>query len=222
MLAAANGPVLLLLDEVLNFFNRHRGRVDSFYSFIQNLTVATTGAQGAAAVLSLPKSKTEMTEWEAEWQTRIHKVVKRVAKDLIANDEAEVSEVVRRRLFEALGDDKPRKRVATAYADWCFERRAQLPPQWTAVDTAATETKGQEALRLRFEACYPFHPATLSVFQRKWQALAQYQQTRGTLAMLAQWLSKICVQQHRQAFREPPITLGSAPLDPGIAAHVKA
>jgi hypothetical protein len=27
------------------------------------------------------------------------------------------------------------------------------------------------------------------VFQRKWQTLAQYQQTRGTLAMLAQWIS---------------------------------
>ena len=32
-------------------------------------------------------------------------------------------------------------------------------------------------LRQRFETCYPFRPATLSVFQRKWQP--------GTLAMLA-------------------------------------
>ncbi len=38
----------------------------------------------------------------------------------------------------------------------------------------------------RFEACSPFHPATLSVFRRKEQALPQCQQTRGTLAMLAQ------------------------------------
>ncbi len=36
---------------------------------------------------------------------------------------------------------------------------------------------------------YPFHPATLSVVQRKWQALPQHQQTRGTLAMLAQWIA---------------------------------
>ena len=54
---------------------------------------------------------------------------------------------------------------------------------------AATEAKAREFLQRRFEACYPFHPATLSVFQRKWQALPQYQQTRGTLAMLAQWIS---------------------------------
>ena len=130
-----------------------------------------------------------MTEWDQEWQDKISKVVRRVAKDLIANDETEISEVVRRRLFQDLGSEKIRKNVAKAFGDWCFERRAQLPPEWTAVDSAATEAKAREFLQRRFEACYPFHPATLSVFQRKWQALPQYQQTRGTLAMLAQWIS---------------------------------
>src|SRR5690606_32964130 len=107
----------------------------------------------------------------------------------IVNDESEISEVVRRRLFEDLGPEHVRRQVSRAFADWCFERRAQLPPEWTAVDVATTEAHAREFLRQRFEACYPFHPATLSVFQRKWQALSQYQQTRGTLAMLAQWVS---------------------------------
>jgi predicted AAA+ superfamily ATPase len=89
-----------------------------------------------------------------------------VAKPLIVIDEAEISEVVRRRLFEDLGDEKSRRKVANAYANWCFERRAQLPSEWTAVDTATTEAKARDYLRSRFENCYPFHPATLSVFQR--------------------------------------------------------
>ena len=46
-----------------------------------------------------------MTEWDQEWQDRISKVVRRVAKDLIVNDEAEISDVVRRRLFEDLGPE---------------------------------------------------------------------------------------------------------------------
>jgi predicted AAA+ superfamily ATPase len=186
---AAGGAVLILFDEVLNFMNRHRSMAESFHAFIQNLTVATTGTTHGAAVVSLPRSQVEMTDWDFQWQERITKVVRRVPKDLIANDEAEISEVVRRRLFEDLGNERLRKSVAKSYADWCFERRAQLPPEWTAVDTATTETKAREFLRTRFDACYPFHPATLSVFQRKWQALPQYQQTCGTLAMLAQWIS---------------------------------
>ena len=210
--AAANGPILLLFDEVLNFVNRHRRMAESFHAFIQNLTVAVTGTTHAAAVISLPRSQVEMTPWDQEWQDRLTKVVRRVAQDLIANDESEISEVVRRRLFENLGDERHRRKVAKKYADWCFERRHQLPPEWTAVDTATSEKGAREFLMGRFEACYPFHPATLSVFQRKWRALSQYQQTRGTLAMLAHWISWAAREHFNKARREALITLGSAPL----------
>jgi len=209
---AAGGSVLILFDEVLNFINRHRDMAESFHAFIQNLTVAMTGTTHGAAVISLPRSQVEMTDWDLQWQAKITKVVRRVAKDLIANDESEISEVVRRRLFEDLGKERIRKNVAKSFADWCFERRAQLPPEWTAVDTATTESKAREFLQSRFEACYPFHPATLSVFQRKWQVLPQYQQTRGTLAMLAQWISWAYREGYQRSRREPLITLGSAPL----------
>ena len=200
--AAAEAPVLLLFDEVLNFVNR-----------LQNLTVAVTGTTRAAAVISLPRSQVEMTDWDQQWQDRITKVVRRVARDLIANDESEISEVVRRRLFENLGTMRIGRRVAKTYADWCFERRARLPSEWMAVDTAMTEAKAREFLRARFEACYPFHPATLSVFQRKWRAMPQFQQTRGALALLAQWISWAARKYFREARTEPLITLGSAPLD---------
>ena len=131
----------------------------------------------------------------------------------IANDESEISEVVRRRLFEDIGSTRMRQRVSKAYADWCFERSARLPSEWTAVDTATSSAKARDFLRDRFESCYPFHPATLSVFQRKWRALSQFQQTRGALAMLAQWISWASREQFKKARNEPLITLGSAPLD---------
>jgi hypothetical protein len=218
---AAEGPVLLLFDEVLNFLNRHRGMAEHFHAFIQNLTVATTGTTHGATVISLPRSQVEMTDWDLKWQEKITRVVRRVAKDLIANDETEISEVVRRRLFEDIGNERVRKKVAKTYAEWCFERRAQLPPEWTAVDSGATEAKAREYLCNRFETCYPFHPSTLSVFQRKWQTLSQYQQTRGTLAMLAQWISFAYQTGFTEARREPLITLGSAPLEaPGFRGVV--
>ena len=212
MFAAAEAPVLILFDEVLNFINRHGNMADHFYAFLQNLTVAVAGTTHAAAVVSLPRSQTEMTESDLEWQERITKVVNRVAQDLIANDETEISEVVRRRLFENLGSPRTRQRVAKAYADWCFERSARLPSEWTAVDTATNDTRARDSLQRRFEACYPFHPATLSVFQRKWSALPRFQKTRGALAMLAQWISSASSEQFKQARNEPLITLGSAPL----------
>ena len=202
--AEANKPVLVLFDEVLNFINRHANMAEHFYAFLQNLTVAVAGTTHVAAVVSLPRSQTEMTDTDREWQERITKVVNRVAQDLIANDESEISEVVRRRLFENLGNPRVHQRVARVYADWCFDRSARLPSEWTAV--------ARDSLRRRFEACYPFHPATLSVFQRKWSALPQFQMTRGALGMLAQWISSASSEQFKQARNEPLITLGSAPL----------
>ena len=211
--AAANAPVLLLFDEVLNFVNRHRDMADHFHAFIQNLSVAVTSTTRVVAVISLPRSQVEMTDWDQKWQDKITKVVSRVSRDLFANDESEISEVICRRLFEDRGSAQMRKKVARLYADWCFERTDRLPPEWLIVDSAVNAKKAKAYLMERFETCYPFHPATLSVFQRKWRALPQFQQTRGALAMLAQWISTASVKQFKEARTEYLITLGSAPLD---------
>jgi hypothetical protein len=211
---AAGGRVLILMDEVLNFLSRHKPKADLFYAFLDNLVRTATGMTGCVAVVSLPSSRIAMAgEWEMDWQERLTHMIRRVARELLANDESEISEVIRRRLFEDSGAERTRRSIARAYANWCFQWRAQLPPEWTAVEASTTDAKAQEMLQRRFEACYPFHPATLSVFQRKWQTVPQYQQTRGTLAMFAQWISWVYREDHLRARREPLITLGSAPLE---------
>ena len=48
----------------------------------QNLTVAMTGTTHGAAVISLPRSQVEMSDFDLAWQDKITKVVRRVAKDL--------------------------------------------------------------------------------------------------------------------------------------------
>lgn len=117
------------------------------------------------------------------------------------------------RFFDDLGSEQVRRNVATEYADWCFQNRAQLPPEWTAVDVASSETEARDYLRQRFLSAYPFHPAALSVFHRKWSSVSQFQATRGTLAMLAQWVSMAYRDSFFTSLRnEPLISLGSAPL----------
>jgi predicted AAA+ superfamily ATPase len=69
--AAADAPVLLLFDEVLNFVSRHRSMAEPFHAFLQNLTVAVTGTTQAAAVISLPRSQVEMTDWCFERTARL-------------------------------------------------------------------------------------------------------------------------------------------------------
>ena len=94
---------------------------DSFHAFLQDLTVAVTGATHAAAVTGLPRSQVEMTERDREWQDRINKVVRRVARDLIANDDSEISEVVRR-----VGADGYRMHHQATLRKVVSDRRASL------------------------------------------------------------------------------------------------
>jgi hypothetical protein len=197
-------PVLILFDETLNYLGRHPEQANSFHSFMQNLTVALTSSDRAVGLFSLPASPTEMTDDLREWQDRLTKVVGRVGKDLVVNDASEVSEIVRRRLFEECGRDSMRRAVSRQFASWVFNHRDRLPPEWGQLS--------EDQIRAQFEACYPFHPATLTVFQRKWQALQQFQQTRTTLAMLGMWISCAYREGYGKARREPLLTLGSAPL----------
>src|SRR3989442_8981784 len=82
---AAGGSVLVLMDEVLNFLNRHRDMADSFYAYLDNLVRAMTATTRCAAVISLPRSQIEMTDYDREWQERFTKVVRRVARELVVN-----------------------------------------------------------------------------------------------------------------------------------------
>ena len=123
LIARVDGPVLLLFDELLNLFSRHRGLGEPMHAFLHNIVRGFVGSNHRAAVISLPRSQVEMTEWDLNWQDKIVKVIGAVAKPLLVNDEGEISEVIHRRLFENLGPEKTQKIVARAYADWCFERR---------------------------------------------------------------------------------------------------
>jgi predicted AAA+ superfamily ATPase len=70
-----------------------------------------------------------------------------------------------------------------------------------------------DTAREAFAAAYPFHPAVISVFERKWQALPRFQQTRGVLRLLALWVSRAYQQGFKGAHKDALIGLGTAPLD---------
>jgi len=202
----AGQPVLLLFDEVLNYIQRYPEQSGQFYAFLQNITGALTASERAVGLLSIPISTTvEMTPDMVEWQTRIAKLTGRVGKALLATATEEIAEIIKRRLFENSGRKSLQQAVARQYARWVFARRDRLPSE--------VANFSEEEIKKRFEVCYPFHPGTLTVFQRKWQTLPAFQQTRGTLAMLGQWISQAFRKGYQGAFREPLITLGSAPLE---------
>ncbi len=207
-------PALILVDELMNYISRSRksGLSAQLYDFLHNLSETARGQRGVVLVASIPASELEMTAEDQSDYDRFKKMLDRLGKPVVMSAEAETSEIIRRRLFEwdlrAVSQDgrvlltKEALAACNDYADWLLEHR-KLIPSWFPVDDA----------RKQFADTYPFHPLVLSVFERKWQTLPRFQQTRGVLRLLAQWVSNAYQQGFKGAHRDGLIGLGTAPLD---------
>jgi len=210
----ANRPCLILMDEVLNYIStyRDRGWHNKLYNFIQALSETVRGRNNAVLVGSIPASELSYTDKDEADQQRLKNLLDRLGKAVIVSVESETSEILRRRLFEwderAVTPDgrvilnKDAEDACRAYADWIQENRLQLP-----------SLINPNLARDEFRATYPFHPMVISVFERKWQTLPRFQQTRGVLRLLALWVSSAYQEGYKGARREALITLGTAPLD---------
>ncbi|MBI2948705.1 MAG: DUF499 domain-containing protein, partial [Verrucomicrobia bacterium] len=207
-------PSLILMDELMNYVSRSRrsGMGAQLYSFLQNLSEVARGMDNVVLAVSIPASELEMTAEDQSDYERFKKVLDRLGKAMVMSADAETSEIIRRRLFEwderAVTSEgkvmlpKDALEACNEYADWVVEHRQQLPSQFN-VDGA----------RDAFAATYPFHPALVSVFERKWQGLPRFQQTRGILRLLALWVSRAYQEGFKGAHKDSLIGLGTAPLD---------
>jgi hypothetical protein len=200
-------PTLILLDELMNYVSRTRksGLGAQLYNFLQNLSEVARGRKNVVLAVSIPASEFEMTSDDHSDFKRFKKMLDRLGKAVMMSADAETSEIIRRRLFEWEGLPQDAKATVREYADWVQENREQLPT-WFPVDTA------YDAIA----ATYPFHPLALSVFERKWQALPRFQQTRGVLRLLALWVSRAYQDGFKGGEKDPLITLGTAPLEDSL------
>ena len=208
----ADRPVLILLDELMNYVNRSRksGLGGQLYNFLHNLSEVARSRDNVVLAVSIPASEFEMTAEDQSDYERLKKLLDRLGKAVILSVEAETSEVIRRRLFEWHGLPADASKTVREYAEWMAAHRHQLP-SWFPVDNA----------RQALAASYPFHPSVFSVFERKWQMLPRFQQTRGILRLLALWVSHAYVEGFKGAHKDPLITLGTVPLNnPTLRAAV--
>jgi len=182
------GPVLLLLDEVLFYVEKARAipQGDSTLGrqamlFVQALTEVANTRPQTAMVYSLQASAGEAAGSEGLLSELEHLVSRVDAKrEPVSGDE--VMRVVQRRLFADLGDLAVRRQVAQAYADLL---RRQLRAEAETEDARREADAQARRLEERILAAYPFHPELLDLMHHRWGSLPSYQRTRGALQFLA-------------------------------------
>ena len=199
-----SGPVLVLMDELLHYMScgRKLGLGNQLYNFLRSLGEEARARTNMALCVSIPSSSdVEMGAEDRHDYDSMKQMLDRLGKAILMSANTEMAEIIRRRLFDWGGLPEDGRKTVAAFAEWAREHSQEL----AGIDP--------ESAYDRFAACYPFHPAVLGVFEKKWQSLPRFQRTRGVLRLLALWVAHNYQEEHRKATNEPLITLGLAPLD---------
>ena len=190
------GPCLILIDEWVAYARQLHdqgdlpaGSFETQFTFAQVLTESVKNANGSLIVISLPASDDTGSphtladdaevggERGREALVRIRNVVGRVEASWRPATAEEGFEIVRRRLFEPLGEAaryKDRDLVARAFAEFYRAQQQEFPPECREAD-----------YEKRIKAAYPIHPEIFDRLYSDWSTLLKFQRTRGVLRLMA-------------------------------------
>lgn len=211
-LLAKYAPCVVLLDELVVYIRQFAesqalsgGTYDSNLSFIQSLTEAAKLVPNAVVLASLPESNSQaggprgisaLHALEAVFN-RVQALWKTVAPE-------EAFEIVRRRLFERIRDEKARDEVCRAFAAAYVAEGAKLPQ----------ETQENRYLD-RMVQSYPIHPEVFTQLYEEWTTIDGFQRTRGVLKLMAKVIFRLWQDNNKDLMIMP----GSLPLYDGNARN---
>ncbi len=199
-------PAVILVDETVAYLRQFEptrsykgGTYSSNLSFFQSLTEAANMVPTAMVLASLPESMMEVGDEQGQQALdSIQKIFGRIEavwKPVGAN---EAFEIVRRRLFGPVQDDKACDAVCRAFADMYAKEADRFPAE-------ARDAAYQRRLR----ASYPIHPEVFERLYEDWSTLPKFQRTRGVLRLMARLIHSLWRGDNRDLLVLP----GSLPLD---------
>lgn len=203
-LIAAAAPCVILVDELVAYIRQFGpgdklagGTYDSNLSFVQALTEAVKLVPNAILLASLPESEIEVGHRGGEALRAMEKTFGRVQAlwKPVATEEA--FEIVRRRLFEPVRDEKARDAVCRAFADAYVAEGAALPG----------ETREAHYYE-RLVQAFPIHPEVFDRLYEDWSTLESFQRTRGVLKLMAKVIFRLWKDDNKDLMIMP----GSLPL----------
>ena len=186
-------PALILIDELADYCVGasaiqvgSSSLADQTISFMQQLTEAVATTENCVAIVTLPASVQEVANspQAASILSSLQSRVSRVGADTQPVAEDEIYEVIRRRLFENIGDANYIAGVAESYIKLYTDYWTELPGNVTTTEYKQTLIKA-----------YPFHPELIDIFKTKWASNNNFQRTRGVLRLLAAVVSDLWKRQ---------------------------
>lgn len=214
------GPCLIMLDEILVYLLKAGGvKVEestlrgNTLTFLQELSIAVANCPHAVMVATLTSQLAEFFDEDGErvYQS-LEKVLGRIEKVRQTVEGPEIYEVIRRRLFENLGDVEQHRATAEAYWKMYQQLGEDVP------SSCREPSYRDEMLR-----AYPFHPELISVLYERWGTIPEFQRTRGVLRLLADVIAALYQSKDNETLiQSGSISLGKPAVRSELVKHTGA
>lgn len=212
-----SGSVLILVDELLAYITKaneyeKQEKISQGQTlvFLQELTEVIASSSNSVLILTLPKSDLEQFDEAATRAlAQLEKIAGRVETIYVPVDGVEIYEVVRKRLFETVGDINQHKTVAETY----FHLYQQLGNE---VPSEVKEIRYRD----KIEQAYPFHPELIDTLYERWGSFPTFQRTRGVLRLLADVIKDLYKKGSDPLIQSSHINLSNQPLKRELIKHI--
>ena len=213
-LLESNQPVLILMDELLQYATKAAGLkvgdsnlAAQVLAFMQELTEAVSILDRSVLVFSLPSSLLERYDESAERLFyQLQNIARRTEKIYAPVQDEEVPLIVRRRLFGDVNEAEAKK-VVEEFVDYA-EREKILP-----------EGVEKSAYRESFMKSYPFQPEVIDILYKRWGSFPTFQRTRGVLRLLG-LVTHSLMESKNPYIRLADFDLGNSDIRRELLTHI--
>jgi len=170
-----NKPVLLLIDELTEYIIKAKEFEDQVFAFSQELTEAISKSLTQCVLVCTLPSSAPYGERGEKVLSYLQRIFGRMQVIYTPVEGEEVYEIIRKRLFEDLGDPKKHEIVASEYFNLYQRLGEEIPSEFREI-----------RYKEKIKKAYPFHPETIDVLFERWGTIPTFQRTRGVLRLLAE------------------------------------
>ncbi|MBE4717295.1 AAA family ATPase [Pseudarthrobacter sp. AB1] len=212
-LRAVNRPVLILVDEIMDYIRQLSDRAlhdlaIRDLAFLRALLDSVNDVANVAMVVVMIASEKDSMDLDREGQSRrgeLDQLLVRNGKPATINDNTDFAAILRRRLFEAPAPSEVVEATAKVFAhsmngSWQSKVFDTLGASWT-------KTWEEEVSR-----CYPFHPQLISLAEQEWSKLSGFQKVRSTIRIFAATVYTLSKRTERGEWAPLLIGPGDLPL----------
>lgn len=187
-MAAAGRPVLVIVDEVLDYVgNGLDGAGDPDLAaqdmgFLRALLDVVNDVPGAAMLVVMIASDRDKTALSIPAQARrddLGALLERNGTPATVTEVGDFAEILRRRLFEGPPDPRVVSETSELY------RSVLEDKGWTRSVWEATGQSWRARWDEQVASCYPFHPMLMAIAKEEWSKVTGFQRVRSTIRIFA-------------------------------------